>query len=396
MTTIYDLPKPEESALAQSKALTRCIQQEIAKNDGVISFAAFMELSLYHPTLGYYNANTFTLGEKGDFTTAPEISPLFAQCFAKQIQQIFPHLDAKNILELGAGTGQFAVDLLQALKGLNCLPEFYYIYEISMGLRKKQQEYLRSACPDYFSRIVWLDHLPTHFIGCIIANEVLDALPTNCFRIENHEVMERCVKWENNTFTWETRSPFTPQFSHKVAEIRDLYHLSNGYESEINLQIQSFIKTLAKKIEQGIILFADYGYGQREYYHPERRQGTLTCFYQHKRHNNPLILPGLQDITAHVDFTNIIENAANFGCQLEGYTSQAAFLLACGLMELAAKQEKKLSSLDEIKLHHAIKLLTLPTEMGERIKIMALSKGLNKNEEFSLMGFNLHDRRRDL
>lgn len=396
MTTIYDLPKPEDLALAQSKALTRCIQQEIAKNDGVISFASFMELSLYHPTFGYYNADTFTLGEKGDFTTAPEISPLFAQCFAKQIQQIFSHLDEKNILELGAGTGQLAIDLLQTLEQLNCLPESYYIYEISVGLRKKQQDYLRSACPNYFSRIIWLDHLPTQFIGCIIANEVLDAVPTNCFHIENHEVLERCVRWKNNAFFWDYRSPITPHLKEKVTEIRDLYNLPNGYESEINLQVRSFIKALAKSIQQGIILFADYGYGQGEYYHPERCQGTLTCFYQHKRHKNPLILPGLQDITAHVDFTNVIENATDFGCQLEGYTSQATFLLACGLMDIAAELEKQLTPIDEIKLHHAIKLLTLPTEMGERIKVMALSKGLNKKEELSLIGFGLYDRRRDL
>lgn len=396
MTTIYDLPKPKDSALAQSKALTRCIQQEITANGGLISFATFMELSLYHPTFGYYNAESFSLGEKGDFTTAPEISPLFSYCFAKQIQQLFSHLDTKNILELGAGTGQFAVDLIPALNQLNSLPEHYYIYEISVGLRKKQQDYLRASCPDYFSRIIWLDRLPDQFIGCVIANEVLDALPTNCFSIQNNEVLERCVKWENNTFTWEYHSPITPHLREKVAEIRDLYHLRNGYESEINLHAQSFIQALAASIHQGVILFADYGYGQREYYHPERNHGTLTCFYQHQRHNNPLILPGLQDITAHVDFTNIIENAADSGCQLEGYTSQAAFLLACGLMDFAAEQEKDLSPANEVKLHHAIKLLTLPTEMGERIKVMCLSKGMNKKEELSLIGFGFHDRRRDL
>lgn len=395
MTTIYDLPKPGNSALERSRALSACIRQEIDKHKGAISFARFMELALYHPEWGYYNADTFTLGKHGDFTTAPEISPLFATCFVKPTQQIAHHLGTNQILELGAGTGQFAKDLLFALHQRGNLPQHYYIYEISVGLRKKQQVFLRTACPDFYSRIIWLDALPAHFVGCVIANEVLDALPVHCFRIDAKGIQERCVSWKNEEFAWESLLTTDAELTEKVLAIRDLYSLPDGYESEINLHMQSFIQSVSDSVDQGIIFFADYGYGQAEYYHPERNHGTLSCFYQHRHHANPLHLPGLQDITAHVDFSSVIEYAANRGCSLAGYTSQAAFLLACGLLDLAAEEERHLSPTDEFKLHHAIKLLTLPTEMGERIKVMALSKNMN-NRELSLPGFGLHDRRREL
>lgn len=372
----------------RSNALSEHIRQQMLQTNNVMSFATFMELALYHPEWGYYNADTFDLGQHGDFTTAPEISSLFAKCIARQIQQIAQTLNTHTLLELGAGTGRFAGDILTELNTLGCLPYQYYIYEISKGLRKKQQHYLQSTYPHFFSRIIWLDTLPENFTGTIIANEVLDALPVHCFRIEDNQVYERCVTWENNQFCFqlvESRSP-------EALAIQSLYSLPNGYEFEINLNLQPFLQSLGRSLSKGIILFADYGYGQREYYHPERSQGTLCCFYQHKQHNNPLVLPGLQDITAHVDFTRVIDNAVDSGFSLAGYSSQTAFLLATGLIQLVAAAEKNLSPADEFKLHHAVKLLTLPTEMGERIKFMALSK----NVEMELMGFGMQDRRREL
>lgn len=392
MTSIYDFPQPRKQELLRSNALSNLIKREIKAKNRPISFASFMNFALYHPILGYYNSDTFTLGEHGDFTTAPEISPLFAQCVGKQIQQINLTIDATHILELGAGTGRFANDLLLALDEYNCLPDFYYIFEINLNLRKKQQVFLRKNCPQYFSRIVWLNHLPEHFVGTIIANEVLDALPVNCFKIENNEIKERCVTWKKNTFTWELTSPTSVELAKNVGKLKEFYSLYDGYESEINLSTQEFIRSISNNLLKGVILFIDYGYGQREYYHPERRQGTLSCFYQHMRHHDPFIFPGLQDITTHVDFTNVIEAASDSGCLLSGYTSQAAFLLACGLMSLVTEQEKKISLTEAVNLHYAVKLLTMPTEMGERIKAMALSK----NIDLPLIGFNLQDRRRDL
>lgn len=382
MTTIYEHPR--------SKNLSDCIRQEIHKQNKAIPFASFMELALYHPKFGYYNADTFTLGEHGDFTTAPEISFLFAKCLARQIQQISSFLSQNNILELGAGTGRLAGDLLRELE---YLPEHYYIYEISGELRKKQENYLRSACPDFFPRIIWLDKLPENFTGTIIANEVLDALPFHCLKIDKNSIKERCVNWDGGKFIWELCEPSSQELLTHAETLKDLYSLSEGYEFEINLSMNGMIQTLAQSLNQGVVLFADYGYGQREYYHPQRKQGTLSCFYQHKHHNDPLIMPGLQDITAHVDFTSVIDKAADCGFSLAGYTTQAAFLLACGLTSLITEEEKNLSPAEELKLHHAVKLLTLPTEMGEVIKFMALSKGLN---DLKLLGFTLQDRRREL
>jgi SAM-dependent MidA family methyltransferase len=392
MTTIYDLPEANNQALARSKALTRCIQQEIDKHQGSISFATFMELALYHPTLGYYNAETFTLGKHGDFTTAPEISSLFTKCFARQITQIRPQISIYQILELGAGTGRFAKDLLDELNKQNCLPTHYFIYEISPVLRQQQQAFFQTHSPAYFKLITWLDQLPTEFTGIMIANEVLDAIPTHCFYLSPHAVQERCIEWKNNAFNWIMSTPTSTLLNEQACVLRDSYALQSGYSSEINLNMQNYVQQLAQILSQGIILFADYGYGQREYYHPERKQGTLTCFYKHRHHDNPLLLPGLQDITTHVDFTRVIEIAAEAGCTLAGYTSQSAFLLACGLLDFAAEEEKNANETVLLELHQAIKLLTLPTEMGERIKFMALSKYL----DIPLLGFQFQDRRRDL
>jgi SAM-dependent MidA family methyltransferase len=372
--------------------LTTFIQQEIDQRGGHISFAAFMALALYHPQFGYYCQPSLELGKRGDFTTAPEISPLFAQCFAKQVAQIFQQLAQPAILELGAGTGRFAKDLLQALHGLGVLPTHYYIYEISATLRQKQQDLLKKTCPQWFDRIVWLEALPPSFTGVIIANEVLDALPVHCFTQTAAGILERCVAWENNQFVWQLCAPTTPLLFETGQRICQEYALPIGYKSEINLQLAPLLQSLLRLLTQGVILLADYGYGQREYYHPQRMEGTLTCFYQHHHHGNPLTLVGQQDITAHVDFTRVIECAAAEEGELMGYTSQASFLLACGLLDLAALEEAKLSPAAAFNLHQAIKLLTLPTEMGERVKVMAIGKNMHN----PLLGFSLQDRRREL
>ncbi len=375
----------------RSKALSAYIREQIVQNHAAISFADYMELALYHPEWGYYNAENFTLGKQGDFITAPEISSLFAKCLARQIQQIANLLPASSILELGAGTARLAHDLLIELNHLECLPQHYFIYEISQGLRKQQQAFLKSTLPSLFPRIIWLDTLPENFSGTIIANEVLDALPVNLFRVSANGIREKYVDAENEQFIWKE---IEPADEHKAAAIRiaEQYQLSEGYEFEINFYLDAFIAALAQSLGKGIILFSDYGYGEREYYHPERKHGTLTCFHQHQQNEQPLIMTGLQDMTAHVDFTRVIEKAAECGLSLAGYTSQAGFLLACGLSEQVMNAEKSLNAAEQVGLHHAVKILTLPTEMGERIKFMALSKGMDAN----LTGFQLQDRRREL
>ncbi len=382
------IPTPNHRDLVRSQSLSCSIQQEIDR-EGSISFSRFMELALYHPQFGYYHADTIEIGKRGDFTTAPEISPLFGQCIARQIAQIHLHLKQLDLLELGAGTGKLAGDLLLELQKLNCLPIHYYIYEISTVLRNKQQQHLKKILPDYYSRIIWLDALPTTFTGIILANEVLDALPVHRFLIDQHQCYELSVMGKNEKFDWLPTSASDVLLA-KINYLAQRYQLQPGYISEINLQLKHLIKTLASALTQGVMLLLDYGYGQQEYYHPQRNRGTLTCFYQHKINNNPFDLPGLQDITAHVDFTEVIEIASDHGCTLNGFTTQAAFLLNCGLTQIAAEISGQLNREDEFRLHQAIKTLTLPTEMGEVVKVMALGKNFDQD----LLGFCLHDRRR--
>jgi SAM-dependent MidA family methyltransferase len=377
------LPTPNETALAHSQQLLDLVCQEIATADGAISFARFMELALYAPGLGYYSAGSHKLGRQGDFITAPEISPLFAKCIAKQCQQIFSELDRGDILEIGAGSGKLACDLLQELAQ-------YFILEISADLRAKQQDLLQQTCPNLCKRVQWLDTLPaSHFQGVIVANEVMDALPVHIFQIDNQAIKERCVTIENDQLAWQLTTPTTPALTNQVNIIQELHPLENGYTSEINLLLAPWIKSISGILKKGVMLLFDYGYGRKEYYHPERNTGTLMCYYQHRRHENPFELVGLQDITAHVDFTQVVESAMDADLDLAGYTTQAAFLLACGITEFATDD---LNAVEQYQQGQAIKLLTLPSQMGEAIKVM----GLSKDFDTSLLGFSLYDRRKDL
>lgn len=374
-----------------TNALSKIIQNEIAANGGYISFARFMELALYHPMLGYYMRNKMNLGKAGDFTTAPEISPLFAQCFATQCADIGNQIGTFNILELGAGTGRFAGDLLTELTALQQLPLQYYIKEISPSLRQQQRDLLKNQYSNVAHLVSWVEELPEHLNGIIIANEVLDALPVHRFQTTSKGVTELGVGMDGAGFTW---TPYQPSINlqQEADLLASRYHLPLGYTSEINLQLTPFLQSLITCLQKGVILLSDYGYGEREYYHQARKSGTLTCFYQHHYHENPLLIPGEQDITAHVDFTRTIEIASQAGCRLAGFTTQAGFLLSNELIERASKLEPLLGAKELFTLQQQIKTLTMPSEMGERIKIMALTKGCHP----TLRGFNMLDRRREL
>lgn len=386
------LPNPEKIASDHSEKLKRRIHQEMIASGGLISFARFMELALYAPGLGYYSAGQPKLGEGGDFITAPEISPLFAKCVARQCQQILTELQTGDILEFGAGSGIFAKDLLIELEILGVLPETYFILEVSAELRERQRHLLEKHCPQLISRIKWLESLPISGInGIIFANEVIDAMPVHCFQIENEKVKERCVTWHENNFAWQSSAPLTAELISQIKLYQQTHYFLEGYQSEINLRLPGWINSISAILKKGIILLFDYGYGRAEYYHPDRHRGTLMCYYQHQRHADPLTLIGLQDISAHVDFTLVIENAIDSGCELAGYTTQAGFLLASGLLEFM-QQEQSMSVKVQYTQAQAIKKLTLPSEMGESVKVMALSKDFDT----PLIAFSLQDRRRDL
>lgn len=379
------LPVPSTEALQHSQQLIAYISAQIQKK-GSISFEEYMHLSLYAPGLGYYHAGTHKLGLPGDFVTAPEMSPLFSYCLSNQCQDIFQQLSISNapysILEIGAGSGQMAVDILFQLSQNNSLPEYYYILELSPDLKQRQQQKLKTQCPDFFNRIQWLNALPnTPFAGIILANEVLDAMPIHVFKMIQgipHEQRVICSKHPNIYFDYHY-APATPKLT------RSFQHdLAEGYTSEINFNIQPWIQSLADCLAQGVILLIDYGFPRHEYYHPDRCMGTLMCHYQHRAHTAPFWHPGLQDITAHVDFTAVAEAASSAELEVLGYTSQAAFLLSCGLLDFCSTQD--------IHVHanqaQAINTLSSASEMGELFKVMALGKGINH----ALLGFQFSNR----
>jgi SAM-dependent MidA family methyltransferase len=374
-----------------SNNLITILRQEIFANNGSISFDRFMALALYHPQYGYYCREPFAIGKHGDFTTAPEISPLFGACLAQACKKSFPFLSSRHLLELGAGSGRLAVDLLTMLAQHNALPDHYFIYEISPLLRQKQQSLLQKHCTFFYEKITWLTELPQQFEGILIANEVLDALPVTRFRIDNHEIKECRVSIKNDQLIWKYTTP-SPELQTRAEALHQQYALPEAYESEISFTLPPFIEKLATLLKTGMMLLIDYGYGEAEYYHPKRRSGTLTCFYQHHKDENPLSQPGEKDITAHVNFTQLAELAIQYGCEVSGYTTQAAFLLEHGLLTLAALAEENMNENQIFTMNQAIKTLTFPTEMGEVVKVMRLTKNL----DHLLPGFEFNDRRRDL
>lgn len=369
-------PQPDAYALQHSAKLTHFIQHQIHLAGGAIPFSSYMQYALYAPGLGYYMAGKPKLGAAGDFTTAPQLSPLFGYCLAKHCQTILNETKGGNIIEFGAGTGKLAASLLQG----GCQPDTYYIIEISPDLRQQQQMLLKASCPDYFTRIKWLDHLPvTPLKGVIIANEVLDALPASRFLLHNNQVLEYYVGWEDECFKWKLDIPSQIELTESV---RKLALTQSPYTSEIHLLLKPWIHSVSNILEQGEILLIDYGFPRRELYHPDRHQGSMMCHYHHHAHTDPFFLPGLQDITAHVDFTAIAEAAIENNLMVAGYTSQAAFLLDCGLLELSKGFEHT----------QHIKYLTLPSEMGEIFKVIALTREI----ETPKYGFRLQDRRYQL
>lgn len=372
------LPQPDATALEYSHRLQNLIAQEIV-HSGPISFARFMELALYAPGLGYYSAGSRKFGKEGDFITSPEMSSLFSKSLAKQCAQVLNSVGG-DILEFGAGSGKMAAGILAELECLAALPNHYYILEISADLRERQQQYLKNNLPELVERVIWLDQLPESFSGMCLANEVLDAFPVHRFKKIEHGFQELYVEYKNNQFGLIHQRP-CPALEHYLC---DLPELPADYQSECNLNIQGWINSISKIMCEGTLLIIDYGYPRAEYYHPERSQGTFMCHYRHHAHTQPLANIGLQDLTAHVDFTAVITAAHQAGFSLAGYTNQANFLLSCGMIDYLHEvtcQEQYL------RLSLEAKVLTAPSEMGELFKVMAL----NKNHDGALLGFMLRD-----
>lgn len=376
--TLNDLPKPSADALAHSERLCARIRDEIAAAGGAIGFDRFMQLALYAPGLGYYSAGARKFGAAGDFITAPEISSLFSQCLARQVDEVLDAIGGGDILELGAGSGRMAADMLAELAHTGHLPRRYLILEISADLRERQRETLQRRVPELLERVQWLDTPPQSFSGVIVANEVLDALPVQRFRREADGWSELTVTLGDDAFSLGTH-PAAAELRAALVRLEASLpaQMTTGYSSEICTGLPGFIGALADSLERGALLFVDYGYPRNAYYHADRSMGTLMCHYRQRAHDDPFLYPGLQDITAHVDFTAVAEAAVDNDLELAGYTTQAHFLLALGI----AERSNDMASAREVKL------LTLPDEMGERFKVIAFTKGT----EALLTGFMSRD-----
>lgn len=397
------LPPPSFEAEAHSARLKQRLIEHI-QAQGWISFAEFMQCALYEPGLGYYVSGTRKLGAEGDFITAPEISSAFSQCLAIQCQQVFKSLDSPSILEFGAGSGIMAADILLTLEKNQQLPQNYYILEVSPDFQERQLETLQAKCPHLLSRVSWLKELPKEFEGVVLANEVLDAMPVHCFEVQDGKFYEKGVAIKNEKIVWTLGLEIsslsrtlsrdvraregmerkgTDAWSREMSSIMSVLEKCENYTSEICFAIKPWLQALYASIKRGVVLLIDYGFPEREYYHPDRDQGTLMCHYRHHAHTDPFIYLGLQDITAHVNFTAIAREADRFGFSVTGYTNQANFLMSLGI--LSNRDITTLNTQQQYQHAQAIKKLLLPSEMGELFKVIALEKKF----EIPLQGFQL-------
>lgn len=372
LTMSANLPTPSPEALAHSTKLCDMIRHDIATQGGWIPFSRFMELALYAPGLGYYTAGARKFGEAGDFITAPELSSLFGRTVAHQLIEVMQN-SMPHILELGAGSGKLALDILGELERLGSLPESYSILEVSADLRERQQALLTEKLPHLVGRINWLDALPEKIFGAVIGNEVLDALPVHLLYWSDSRILERGVATREGSFIWQARLPENPA----LLDIAKNINVPDDYLSEISLAARGLIASLCEHMEKGVLLFIDYGFGNREYYHPQRNRGTLMCHYRHHSHDEPFYLPGLQDITSHVDFTAIAETAIDHGAHFLGYTSQAHFLINNGIGSFLGEVPPE-DVRSYAPLSGQLQKLTSPAEMGELFKVIALGKGLEQ------------------
>jgi SAM-dependent MidA family methyltransferase len=383
-----DLPPPSPEAQQHSARLSALIEQAIASEQGAISFARYMELALYAPGLGYYSAGARKFGADGDFITAPELGGGFAHALAHAGAAVLAQLSGETVwFEVGAGTGALAERVLKRLAALQILPTQYWILEPSADLRERQRERLQAnLAPGLFARCQWLDAPPEKpWQGFLVANEVIDALPTTRFIMDAGEVFEECTALDGNRQFQRVMRPADALVSGAVRHVERYLQreFTEGYCSEILPQLPYWIQAIAGMQQRGGMLFIDYGYARSEYYLPERDEGTLMCYYRHRAHDDYLLWPGLQDITASVDFTALAEAGTSAGFTLSGYCSQASFLLGNGLPDYIAAYEQSGDDISRYRESQWIKKLVLPGEMGERFQCMGFAKAVDFSAAFA-------------
>ncbi|MGH8155254.1 MAG: class I SAM-dependent methyltransferase [Rhodanobacteraceae bacterium] len=382
------LPAPSADEAAHSARLADMLRREIAAT-GPMPFSRFMERCLYAPGLGYYSAGRLKFGKAGDFVTAPELGPVFARCVARALAPALQACGEDALwFELGGGSGAFARDCLQELQSLDALPRHYWLLEPSADLRMRQRECLRTGLPaELFARCAWLDRPPQHaWAGVLFANEVLDALPITRFTSRDGEPFEEHVDASDNGAFVRVDRATDPLVAGAVRHLQRRLgrDFDDGYRSEVLPQLPWWLEAIAGEQQRGAALFVDYGYVRREFYLPERRDGTLLCHYRHRAHADPLILPGLQDITASVDFTALAEAGIGAGFTLVSYAFQMEFLIASGLDQVfAVEYDRTQDEAVRYALSQQVKRLTLPGEMGERFQAMLFARDLDADTLFA-------------
>lgn len=373
------LPLPSADELAHSAQLEALIRAEIRRT-GSIPFWHYMEMALYAPGLGYYSAGKTKFGASGDFVTAPELGDLFARTMARATSNVLRASVDTVFLEVGGGSGKFAATALAEWEALGTLPRHYWILDRSAELRVRQLESLTASVPHLVHRVQWLDTPPEQaWRGVLFANEVIDALPAHRFVMRDGEARELHVAIDgNNRLCLVEREADTMLIAAVSQVAGDLdAPIEDGYRSEILPQLPYWIDAVCGTLQAGLAIFVDYGYPRQEFYHPDRRDGTLTCHYHHRAHDDALLWPGLQDITAWVDFTALAEAATRAGWPLAGFTSQAQFLLAAGLLDMLQIEQLNADEAERYALAQQVKRLTLPGEMGERFKVMCFARGID-------------------
>jgi SAM-dependent MidA family methyltransferase len=391
MIELSRLPAPDAAARARSERLTALLRAEIEAAGGWIPFPRYMERALYTPDLGYYSGGARKFGVDGDFITAPELTPLFGQTLALQVDEIM-RASAPELIEVGAGSGLLAADLLLELERRGNPPARYGILELSAELRARQRETLIQRAPRLATRVYWLDELPRAFSGVVVANEVLDAMPPHAVAVRKAAILERGVALAAGearaAFTWADRPARGALLdAARHLALAEIETDSGEYLTEINLAARAWVGTWAERLRQGALLLIDYGHPQAEFYLPSRARGTLMCHYRHHAHDDPFIWPGLVDMTASVDFTAIAEAGFGAGLEVLGYTSLAHFLFNCGVLDCLARRGPE-NGADYLRAAMAVRKLTLPQEMGESFKVLALGRGLDA----PLTGFARGDR----
>lgn len=369
------LPQPDAASLKHSARVAGHIRGLMDRSGGSIGFAEYMHEALYAPGLGYYSAGTAKFGDAGDFVTAPEISPLFGRVLGRQCAGLLKALPGGEILELGAGTGRLSVDLLKSLDTVGTKPGRYLILEISPELADRQRKLIRAEVPDLLPRIEWVDRLPRRFTGVIVANEVADALPVERFVKRAGRIVQLRVKADGNGFGW-CEAPAPGYLERCVSDVEQSLPgpLPDEYVSEVSTGLAGWIGDIAGCLEHGLVLLIDYGLPRREYYAPDRSGGWLRCHFRHRVHDDPLILPGIQDLTAWVDFTAVATAAVEAGLCVSGFVTQSRFLLDGGLEQALAGFER-LPTAAQIEMSRQVRILTMPGEMGEHCKCIGLARG---------------------